>query len=1111
VPPWSVPPGLMVPSPRQTQADDPAGPAADGPGADGPAVGESSADDTSWPGVAPPAGWFLHAPQPPPAASPESTSPESTSPESAPVQDASPWRTARAVPSPRREPDGSWSSPLTPKPAPRALGATQALRGRAGGPGFQPSRSASPATPSAATPGAAGPSPWQRSHQLWSEAGIQWEQRPTAPQPPYQRPAAPQPPYQRPAPPSRPPAPPRHAAARHTRPEPPKPADAGWPDGADAGWPDEADAGWPEPATAGWSGSMRVPLGAPVFSDPGVDEDDGPDRDDRWGDDRPPIWERPAGLVPPAATSPESRMRANDTLLFDHRMPGSRRPGPGRLSRRTATIAVPAIVLVAVAVLALALLTGHGPKFGPLTASQHRTPKTVAPQLPLAAVTFDTYPGQQQRGVFQTINRVVAAGNTIVTMGSQTSDGVVRQQFLVSANAGASWQLAPVRAPGGGQGVQAALGHPAALLAGGPGGWVAVGPQAIWTSPSGLTWTLAATHGISPQLPGDSVWVITKTADGFLAAGTGSANGGGHGATQAVIWTSRDGVTWQRMTAAQLGLAGPGETVLNISHATAQGNATVISGTVSSNTGAGGGTSYDAAWLSTNGGAAWTRVTIPADHGAGTAITGLGFDGSGLIAVRPGRTASGAADGIAYFSPNGQAWQYSATIDPVGGWSPGLVKGSDYGFVVTGTSASGQLVGYTSTGTGTTWLPTGLLGNASAESVLGATVAPAGTIVAVGYTAASKTGQQPVFLEASTDGSARPVQLSGIAGAAIPEMAINSTAVADGVQIAVGSANGYPAVWRKTTGGAWTLVSSLALTQPLAAADPGLRALTSVTHGPAGWLAVGTPGPVVLTSADGTVWGVAGGNITQDLAGVAAVAATSGPAGYVIVGKLVAPGGGCVADVWWSPNLTSWTRAHDVNDTTGSSQVLAVAAGAHGFVSVGSHDSKPAVWTTANGTSWKTIVLPVPDGAATAVLQQIAINGNRVVALGQATPAAGTGAGRTGAGPVPFAELSVDGGATWQQVPFSSPGPDTAFTALTAAGSAGFTAAGMFGQPGQQDVAVWTSATGASWKPSQSSGLNGSEAWQIDALAPSGSAVTGIGTIITQQSQQTVTFTLPPR
>jgi hypothetical protein len=844
---------------------------------------------------------------------------------------------------------------------------------------------------------------------------------------------------------------------------------------------------------------MQVPLGAPVISDPDVDEDDDPGREDRWGDDRPPIWEGPADAVPPAAAGAPSRIGASDTLLLDDIVPGSGHRGPGRLSRRTATMAVPAIVLVAVAVLALALLTGHGPKFGPLSSDQHKTPNTVAPRLPLAAVSFDTYPGQEQRGVFQTVNRVVAAGDTMVTIGSQTSDGVVRQQFMVSTDAGASWRLAPVRAPGGGQRGQTALGHPAALLAGGPGGWVAVGRRAIWTSPSGLSWTLAATRGISPELAGDSVWVITKTAEGFLAAGANASRG----TSQAVIWTSRDGVTWQRMTAAQLGLAGPGEIVQNISYATWRGNATVISGTV-----ARGGTSYDVAWLSTNGGTAWTRLAIPAGHGAGTTISGLGFDSSGLIAVRPGRAASGAADGIAYFSPNGHTWQYSATIDADGGWKPGVVKGSDYGFVVTGTSASGQILAYTSTGTGTAWLPTGPLGDAATESVVGATVAPASTIVAIGYTTGSKVSQQPVFLEANTDGIVRPVSLADVPGAVIPEMAIHGTAVAGGVQIAVGSANGYPAVWRKTSGGAWTLVSSLAMV----AVDPGLRALTSVTHGPAGWLAVGAPGPVVLTSRDGTVWGVAGGNITEDLAGVSAVAATSGPAGYVIVGKLVAPGGGCIADVWWSPNLVSWTRAHDVNDTDGSSQVLAVAAGAHGFVSVGSHDSKPAVWTTGDGRSWQTIVLPVPEkgareagGTTTAVLQQVAINGDHVVALGQASSQASAGATT-----VPFAEFSVDGGATWRQVPFSSPGPDTAFTALTA-NAAGFTAAGLFGPVGQQNVAVWTSATGANWKPSQSGDLTGSDAWQIDALAPSGSAVTGIGTVITQQSQETVTFTLPAR
>ena len=143
----------------------------------------------------------------------------------------------------------------------------------------------------------------------------------------------------------------------------------------------------------------------------------------------------------PAARRPASGHAAGDTLLLDHRVPGHQRSGSGRSGRRATTIMVPALVLVAVAVLAVALLTGHVLKFGPLSGDKHKAGqgiRSVAPQLPLAAVTLDTYPGQDGRGVFQSINRVVASGNTIVTMGSQTSDGVVRQQFLVSTNAGAS-------------------------------------------------------------------------------------------------------------------------------------------------------------------------------------------------------------------------------------------------------------------------------------------------------------------------------------------------------------------------------------------------------------------------------------------------------------------------------------------------------------------------------------------------------------------------------------------------------------------------------------------------------------------------------------------------
>ena len=777
-------------------------------------------------------------------------------------------------------------------------------------------------------------------------------------------------------------------------------------------------------------------------------------------------------------------------MLLEPELPGTWRPGPRHslLGRRTATIVIPIIVLVAVAVLALALLTGHGPKLGPLAASQQVNP---APHQGTTPLTIGMYPGQQERGVFQAVNRVVASGNTIVTMGSQTSDGVVRQQFFVSANGGASWRLAPVQAPGGGE---PPLGYPAARLAGGPGGWLAVGPQAIWTSPNGLSWTLAATHGIIPMRPGDGMWVLNSTSSGFLAAGV-AADGGQ--ATQAVIWTSRDGLTWQRATAAQLGLAGPGETVQSISYITSRGPDTVISGQVSA-----AGTTYSGVWLSTDGGSTWTRVTVPADHGAGTAITGLAFDGSGLLAVRPGRSASGATDAVAYFSPNGSGWQYAGTIGAAAGWTPGLVKGSDYGFVVAGTSAAGQLVAFTAAGTGTTWAPTGSLGDAGTESVVGATVASAGTIVAVGYTAPGQAGQQPVFLEANAAGRVRPVPLAGIPGGSIPELAVNGLAVAGGQQIAVGSAEGYPAVWRRSSGGSWALVTSLSQVS----GGPGLAALTGVTHGPSGWLAVGAPGPVVMTSADGTSWRSATGpgSITADLAGVAAVATAAGPRGYVIVGKLVASGGACVADVWWSPDLKSWTRAHDVNEVTGSSQVLAVAADAAGFVSVGSHDGKPAVWTTANGTTWTTIVLPVPAGASSAVLQQIAISGNRVAAVGQATTTAGT---------VPIAELSLDGGISWRQVPISSPGPDTTFTAISA-GAGGFAAAAEFGAPGQQAIAAWTSANGTSWAPAAISGASGARtggSYKVSALVSSGTTVTAIGSIATQSSQEVFTVSLPAR
>jgi hypothetical protein len=358
-----------------------------------------------------------------------------------------------------------------------------------------------------------------------------------------------------------------------------------------------------------------------------------------------------AQVWPATEVTPVQQPRTSESLLLEPGPPKTKRPRRGVLSRRTAAVAGPVLAVLA-AIVVLALTTGHFPGFGHLAANQQQN-------MSVAAAALGTYPGQEQRGISQTVDRVVASGHTIVTMGSQTSDGVVRQQFFVSTDGGATWRLASLHTPGGGP---APLGHPAARLAGGPGGWVAVGPHAIWTSPDGVNWTLAATHGIIPQLPGDQFLVLTNTAQGFLAAGVAQATGG---STQAVIWTSKDGLAWQRKTAAQLGLTALGATAQGIVYAASHGAATVISGGV-----AGGGvgpSTVSAAWLSTDGGSMWTAVTIPADHGAGTSMSGLGSDRSGLIAVRPGQAAPGGADGVAYFSPNGQGWQYAGTIDAAGG------------------------------------------------------------------------------------------------------------------------------------------------------------------------------------------------------------------------------------------------------------------------------------------------------------------------------------------------------------------------------------------------------------------------------------------------------------
>src|SRR5690348_11514882 len=115
MPPWSVPAGLMVPGPRQPDADarpaDPGSQPAD-PGSQPadpgfqpsdprprPTGAEPPPGSGSWPGVAPPAGWFLHRAQSPPAAHQERASAQE------PLGDRPSQRFTLRVPAPAPAPD----------------------------------------------------------------------------------------------------------------------------------------------------------------------------------------------------------------------------------------------------------------------------------------------------------------------------------------------------------------------------------------------------------------------------------------------------------------------------------------------------------------------------------------------------------------------------------------------------------------------------------------------------------------------------------------------------------------------------------------------------------------------------------------------------------------------------------------------------------------------------------------------------------------------------------------------------------------------------------------------------------------------------------------------
>jgi hypothetical protein len=783
--------------------------------------------------------------------------------------------------------------------------------------------------------------------------------------------------------------------------------------------------------------------------------------------------------------------------------PGRGRPHPRRGGRTVLVGAVACVALAAVAVAGI-VITGR------LAAGRGPTGLVMAyPPAQLADGQFAGPGGASARQVLPSLTGVAAAGRTVVAVGSQAALPYARPLVLTSPDGGHTWESAVLRTPAGG-------GMPL-MVTGGHGRWLAVGPDAAWTSPDGRSWRLGP--GVAPLASGDRVRALAQARAGFAAVGANVRPVGDDLVRTPVLWVSANGLTWQRRGAGQLDLpAGKGR-VTGLRWVAARGGVLMIAGEVARTAVKHRGQRKvrvvirsPGVWRSKDNGASWRRADPPVSHGAAARLAGLAATGSGLVAIRPGHTSKGIRDAVAYVWARKPAWRFAGLLTARRGAALDVtsVAGSDQGVVAAG-SAGRYRVAFVRV-RGRSWRQTARLGRSSATAVTGVTVGPGGVAVAAG---ASRS--RPFLLLAGRH--RRQVGRAALARGAAAGLSVSGLGAGPGGQVAVGQADGAPAAWWRGPGGRWAR-AAVGARPSCRGRGPGL---TSVAHGGAGWLAAGGEGgpagtvaqpgtagtldsasgpgsqqPILMTSPDGRAWRPAAGAGPLTEPGSTLAVAAAGRSGYVVAGVRDV-GGQPRAALWWSSNLTTWVPQGGWSGSARSgvpSALLAVTAGPAGFAAVGAVGTHPAVWLSRDGQGWQSRPLALPAGARSAVLQRVAVRGSRIAALGtQARPS----------GPAPFAAVSVNGGRTWRETPVPAPGGPVGVTALVTAGG-GFLATGTLGDGGNQDVIVWWSDDGLRWHAARpvGRGLHGPGAQQITGLSASGDTLTGVGYTATGDRQHPV-------
>jgi hypothetical protein len=584
---------------------------------------------------------------------------------------------------------------------------------------------------------------------------------------------------------------------------------------------------------------------------------------------------------------------------------------------------------------------------------------------------------------------------------------------------------------------------------------------------------------------GGETWGVAKVKDAggtsadvpaVVAAGGRSWTALGEGPGGVAVWTSADGRTWTRRAGGN-GVFNAGDHVTGVA-ATSAGFAAV-------------GTNQDAAvlwtssdgatwqrqpsapqgrpvriaasggtlvvqddkgdlWQSADGGRTWARAEVPQSDGSYGPVVALTAGPGGFFAAREGRRTGGSSKNpkkralaVLFRSSDGVGWTRSSTIDRSTYASLAALGGSDAGLAAVTPLTDGRMAVQRSSD-GVDWRPVERLGSYQGRKAESAAALPKGVLVA---------GHQNTGAYLTAPGARHgDIDLLSIPGAVTPDRTIKRLVSGNGLTLAVGSGAGEAAVWTTRDGKAWTRAGGTGLT------GAGVQRLGGAAYGPKGWVAAGRSDtkPLLLTSSDANAWNAVAGAANDD---GALEGAAYGPSGYVVVGSTdKAP------MAWRSGDLAQWTAGTgDLQD----GRMHDVASVTKGYVAVGERNGAPAVWTSDDGAKWTSVQPPQAQGPLTHVVAR----GDTLVATGANTVV-----------------TSSDAGRTWRAQTVRA----SALTATLAAPK-GFVLAGT--PAGTDDVALWSSADGASWRMARARGehLEGDGGQRLTGLAVQGGGLLATG------------------